>query len=322
MAIILDTNVLPRSGVLRYVIVSAVLKVAEHRGLQVCVPSLVVEESVNARREAVIAVSSRLQTAIRDASKLFEVDGLYLPDSEEVASSWRAELHDAFNVIEVRPEDALEGLRREAHRIPPAHGGRGSRDSAIWLATIRHHNNNGGPTHFVSENTKDFASGGALHPRLEEDLAGNLEGFHYHANLGDLLGSLSSEVVCQPSVDSINYVRNKVFLRVHRTHNLAVGDPALLLPSDSDLTNLTADVLIVEPTSHKVLKAYSIEGDLLALLELRWEIGYGADEDEGEIRMVPLIVRMWAELDSTSGPITDFTVESVRLGGVPATRRP
>lgn len=72
-------------------------------------------------------------------------------------------------------ESAREALRREVHRIRPAKesgkSATGSRDAAIWLATVDYARKYPGTTtYFVSSNPHDFGPDDQLFPELQDDV--------------------------------------------------------------------------------------------------------------------------------------------------------
>ncbi|MER6462400.1 PIN domain-containing protein [Streptomyces sp. NPDC001228] len=195
MAIFLDTNVLPRQRVVRNVIISTVLRIAEVCNIRVCLPSVVFDESVNARRQAATTAVDTLTSAISGLSKYCDLEPIYIPGIDEIAEDWERQLKDCFEIVNLNGEDAVEALRREAARRKPAKDdGTGARDAAIWLTAKRAHLENGEVTHFVSDNWKDFSAAdrASLHGDLLNELGGTADRFHYHRKLDDLLSALAS----------------------------------------------------------------------------------------------------------------------------------
>ncbi|WHM32200.1 PIN domain-containing protein [Streptomyces sp. BPPL-273] len=195
MAIFLDTNVLPRQRVVRNVIISTVLRIAEVCNIKVYLPSVVFDESVNARRQAATTAVDALSSAISGLSKYCDLEPIYIPGIDEIAEDWEKQLADCFEIVNLHGEDAVEALRREATRSKPAKDdGTGARDAAIWLTAKRAHLANGEVTHFVSDNWKDFAAAdkASLHGDLVNELGEAANRFHYYRKLDDLLSALAS----------------------------------------------------------------------------------------------------------------------------------
>lgn len=194
MAIFLDTNVLPRQRVVRNVIISTVLRIAEVRNFKVCLPSVVFDESVNTRREAATAAVDALTSAISGLSKYCDLEPIYIPGIDEIVEDWEKQLTDCFEIVNLHGEDAVEALRREAGRRKPAKDdGTGARDAAIWLTVKRAHSETDEATYFVSDNRKDFSAidGVSLHDDLANELGVTIDRFHYYRKLDHLLSALA-----------------------------------------------------------------------------------------------------------------------------------
>jgi hypothetical protein len=201
--IIFDTNVLPLVGSLDNVLMSSILRVAEHSGRDVLIPEIVLHESVNLRREAVDSAVQQLLTVISQASRLFEVPAIYLPDPLAVSLEWEAELRDRLNVLQLDGEDAAEALCREAKRLVPAKEGRGGRDSAIWLSVRRAAMAlSDSDVIFVSANTGDFAdpqNKNELHPDLVAELGDAAPRLTYLNSTTKLLDHIATKAEFTPN---------------------------------------------------------------------------------------------------------------------------
>jgi len=207
MAIILDTNILPRWGSINAPHFAAVLAVAKATGEEVVLPHLVLEESVSARRRAADVAFEALSSAHRRASQYSEVVQTYVPSSDEAAEEWRHLLEETFTIVDTPGDVAINALLRETHRIRPARGGRGGRDVAIWLTALHHFSQDQGRTFFVSENTKDFGDEKdptSLHPHLLGESA-EIRGDEliFCTSVDDLIEHLATRVDVDLDVDAI-----------------------------------------------------------------------------------------------------------------------
>ena len=146
------------------------------------------------RREHYQEAAKEFLEANNKIARYFDLPGVYVPDVNEVVARWESDLRADFRVLPPDAEDALESLNREATRTPPARGGRGARDSLIWL-TCRRLAADGNDVLFVSRNTKDFADPGgkSLHPALSAELAAG-DTVNYLVGLDGLFDLLANKV--------------------------------------------------------------------------------------------------------------------------------
>lgn len=194
MTIYLDTNILPRWGSLSAPHIAALIAVARTAGHQLALPSLVIEESVNARRRDAIAAFELLSAAHKRAFRYSDAVTTYIPSGDDSAEEWRRELSDSFKAIDLPPAAAVEALRREAHRLPPARDGKGGRDVAIWLTVLQDATGSNGPSYFVSDNTHDFArpdNKDDPHPELAAEIAATGAELSYCPSLDSLFAKIA-----------------------------------------------------------------------------------------------------------------------------------
>ncbi|WP_185013155.1 PIN domain-containing protein [Streptomyces sp. AK010] len=305
--IFLDTNVLPRQGSIRNVLMSAVLKVASHNDLRVCISEVVLEESVNIRKSLVAEAIQKLQEAFNQASKLMELEPIYIPDLSEIASSWRDELEAAFEVIPLGGVQAVAALKREAARRRPARDGKGARDSAIWLSALEVAVANGAPVHFVSDNRADFAdtaNANLLHPDLLEDCKARGVEVIYHRNLDSLLDKLSSKSQNTPSIGSVSAVKN-MFLE-------ALFETGLPHRISEEFYGSAGFSLDAEVKDVKKIKSYQVDDAILSLVDIDVEVDTESTGD-GDVKEIPLLVgcRAWVQSSHSAGAISSIDVEEV-----------
>ncbi|MFH7595074.1 PIN domain-containing protein [Streptomyces racemochromogenes] len=305
--ILLDTNVFPRTGRLRNVLMSAVLKVAAHRGIRVGISDIVLEESINARGQAVDDATQKLQEALSQASKLMQLESLYIPDRRHVMDEWRRELTEAFEVLTTRGEDALEALRREAARELPARLGKGARDSAIWLCTLRCAAALGEAVHFVSDNREDFAdpaNGGSLHPQLMDECARTGVVVIYHRNLDSLLSSLSSRSNHEPSIDQFDGPEMGALLNDRLMESEDFRNALSVIDGGG------ARFFECRPLAIRRIKSYVVDGEILVLADLRVCVDVTAFEEPAVSGSYVVPVQAWVVCES-EGDVSDLSVESV-----------
>jgi hypothetical protein len=205
MAIYLDTNVMYQWWTLGEPARLALSALAFSLGLQVVVPSLVFEElEAHWRLELQSAVDS-FETASGKVKGLFDleyVESEPMPDVDYALGKWRSRFTEAFALCEVSADDALSGLRREISGSPPAvktsgKPGRGGRDSALWLAAVRHHSTRDEAGHFL---TKDggFWLGNHPHPALKADFHDAGKPIHLHRGLEAFIAPLGEKIEAAP----------------------------------------------------------------------------------------------------------------------------
>ncbi|WP_432485700.1 PIN domain-containing protein [Kineococcus esterisolvens] len=303
MTIYLDTNVLPRKGPLRSAALDALLRIAQQRRQVVAIPEIVVHESVNARYESVLNEVEKLRKAVSEASSFFDVDPVYLPEPEEVATNWEETLRHTFEVIPDAPDHALEALRREARRVRPASKGKGARDSLIWLTVLRHAKDSKGTHHFVSSNTNDFQG---LKDLLHDDLAteARQQGV-------DLEYSSTTETLLARLADQANYTisRDDALNEEHR------GQVFFELFSGPWVDNLleahggsaSGANTLIKLKSVKTHRSYQVEETLLASGTTVWTVSLEGFEDQLE---VAISVDAWFVFEA--GALEKVELRSVR----------
>lgn len=193
--LLLDTNVLPVFRGLDGPLWLSVRKLCEVEGIELSLPAIVVEESLNLRAEYYGRASTRLIDALAETSRFFDMAPVYLPDVSEVRSSWDEEIRRVFSVMPLDGDDAVEALHREASRTPPARNGVGARDSAIWL-TVKRAASSGRRVRFVSNNYRDFGvkKSEDLHPTLADEASAIHADIQYFRSLEALIASVATRV--------------------------------------------------------------------------------------------------------------------------------
>jgi PIN domain len=203
-ALIFDTCSLPQKGGLTdNPLMSAIIRIAEIKGHELLISEVVRIETLAQRGRAASAALEKLRTGIREVSKIFGSDQVdyYMPSEVDAVSYWQQEIDEAFKVIPLAGEDAIEALHREARRIAPARptadgSSVGSRDAAIWLSVKRFHLSRASNTCLISGNTGDFSDAvdkRELKQELLEELGDAQATFFYFISLSALIGHIAEE---------------------------------------------------------------------------------------------------------------------------------
>lgn len=193
MAIYLDAE--PLYGLAPNSLVLSSLKIlARELKIEIAIPEIAVDEACAKQREQIEAKVSGIQREIDKADGFFEPPRFPKPDVESLIAKYRADLVNGMRVIPISGDRAIDSLRREINRRPPARNGVGARDAAIWLSILDDHRAKSEDGYFVSGNTKDFGEpDGSLNPRLraELELLGS-QPFVYVQEISDLFPLLAN----------------------------------------------------------------------------------------------------------------------------------
>ena len=198
MAIYLDTNIFPRSGNLEALEFAVLQAAAREAGQDILLTELVVDEVVSSRQRQIEGAFDSVRSV--DPGTPRGLPGAAaapdFPAPGELAREYRREIRKAILRDTGSARGGGRGLRREAYRLTPARGGRGARDTAIWL-TLKDHfltrkNTDG---YFLSDNAKDFGSatnGALLHDQLTAELGEDSSSFHYFRSIDAYLDAVAS----------------------------------------------------------------------------------------------------------------------------------
>jgi hypothetical protein len=283
MAIYVDTNVLPRSGTLSAPHIAALLAVANTIDQTAVLPSLVLEESVSARRRDAMVAFEALSAAHKRASRYSDTVTTYIPSAQDVADDWRESLTVHFEVISTTPEIAVEALEREAHRRRPARGGSGGRDAAIWLTVRQDAASRDAVSYFLTENTSDFSdplNKASLHPELLED-CGSMQGkLAFYPSVDDFLAAVAPTLDISATPDQLTS-SSEFILALKRTVDTEIL-PRLVVRRAESRAQVGVDVYATQPIEitalrPRSLRAYDVSGTGYVLLffdaELTTSIG-------------------------------------------------
>lgn len=196
---VVDTNGLPyKKGNIDSGFWDSLLALCRLKEIKPALSEVVVDESVNIMREAAETLVEQFVSAHAGLKRFMDLAPIYAPDADDIANNYEAMLRGRFEVLALDGDHAREALRREARRIPPAGGGEGGRDTAIWL-TIVALIQDGHEVHFVTNNSDDFGKG-ALLPELLAEIAGSEHLIHYHVDANAFLDSIAQRMT-PPSID-------------------------------------------------------------------------------------------------------------------------
>jgi hypothetical protein len=134
----------------------------------------------------------KLQFVDMDATHVWPA--VYSP--EDSLQKWEDIYRQTMEVLPLTREAAVEGMRREAHRLRPARASgktaTGSRDAAIWMTVLEQAKVDPTcPVYFVSSNVNDFGPNGKLYPDMADEV--NVAGVsvEYLTNLDEALSRIS-----------------------------------------------------------------------------------------------------------------------------------
>ncbi|MFG3192479.1 PIN domain-containing protein [Streptomyces omiyaensis] len=308
MLITLDTNLIPRKGILRSVEISTILRIASALGARVALTQTVLAESISARRRDVQEAMDAHSRTVQKLGNFCSVDAYYIPSVDAVVDDWEAQLRSAFEELPLSGDDAVEALEREALRIKPSKSnGTGGRDAAIWLTIKRAHLATTGPTHFASNNSEDFAirkGSDTLHPDLAQELGERLGDFTYHKDLKSIIRTLCSEA--EVSIGAASFPEDL---------SLSIIDQIV---AHNDLKNF-ADFADVSPDevgpiekiildSLRVRSAYSAEGVVVGFLTAKFTLALAAEVHETLGTAITGALGGWFEMGNEAVALFDITV--------------
>ncbi|MGW0647477.1 PIN domain-containing protein [Streptomyces umbrinus] len=134
-----------------------------------------------------------LQFSDRDASEHWPA--VYSPAT--FVEKWEEIYRHAFDILPLTHGAAVEALRREAFRIPPAKASgksaTGSRDAAIWMTVLEHAKTCGETIYFVSGNTNDFGKDGSFFPSMADEVAAASASVEYMQDVKELLNRFAEK---------------------------------------------------------------------------------------------------------------------------------
>ena len=302
--VVFDTNILPTRYGLESVAWLMVKRLCKEREIRMCLPDIVVEESVNLRGSAHEESARILRSALADIEKNYQALSAYVPDRSEVEEWWRKEIVAFFDILPSNGEDAVEALVREARRQRPAREGRGSRDSLIWLATKRELRA-GKSVSFVSNNTKDFGGRKGdvkLHPELQEELPEGMQ-VELYLSLESFIASLATSVGTKLFVSAsfVHLLQDTLYAEIYSK------------VSESDIFSSDYDLLDFRLNDARARVSYSIDGTGLCLATAGGAATLTSSEADTDIE-IPIKVRSWIEFDPlNSGEPILAELQSIEL---------
>ncbi|MEV7427757.1 PIN domain-containing protein [Streptomyces sp. NPDC091212] len=169
---------------------------------RIAIPEMVLIELLAQRGREYSSALDKATAAHRALWKLQFVDidathvwpAVYSP--EDSLQKWEAIYRQTMEVLPLTREAAVEGLRREAHRLRPARASgktaTGSRDAAIWMTVLEQAKvDPTWPVYFVSSNVNDFGPNGKLYPDMADEV--NVAGvsIEYLTDLDEALSRIS-----------------------------------------------------------------------------------------------------------------------------------
>ena len=309
--VIFDANVLPIASNLESALWLSIVRLCGRAQIKPCIPIVVLHESVNLRREKYAAASAKYLVGFKALSRFFDAPPVYFPDANEIAQRWDSELRAVFEILDSNGDDAIEALRREALRCPPARLGTGARDSLIWLTAVRLARG-GAHVHLVSRNTADFSSSDAkssLHPVLAAEWDGLAGSVSYHVGLDEFIEAVATRsapplfntaVVTDVLADELrDSVLEQLFIK---------GELAVILPEDQTTASVRVDEI-------QVLRSYAFEGGGLALLSGEG-VAFVVDDSSELALNVPISFQAWVDFDLGTMEPASGEVRNVTCGAL------
>ncbi len=223
MAIYVDANVL-HGLTNRSLEWRALRAIAQAHHLEIVIPEIALSEAVANRQRDITAKSAAVRGALDKARGWLEIPEFREPDAQRVADAWRTEMLQGVRYLAASADHAYEALNREVRRLPPAQGGEGARDAAIWLAIRDDHRSRAEPGYFVSGNFRDFGEPpeGRLHQGLQAEVAGG-EPFIYVHRIADLLPHLAESGGVAWTVGELESIRGLRAAVTNRLDDLSAG---------------------------------------------------------------------------------------------------
>jgi PIN domain len=325
VAIYIDTNVIPRSGRLDTLEFSILLAVARETGQDLTIPELVLDEAESHCLRTVEGTFEVLQRAYREARGYGGLPLLpELPVPGELAREYRRQL-EALGSSAPAPDGAgEEALRREAYRLRPARGGKGARDTAIWLTVVAAHEAAGGPSYFLTKNTDDFsdsADPSRLHPDLRGELAND-----------DLLLATSVEHLLELLSGAGDALLDLEFIQAQEACGSAVAKAVDQADLDAVLLEVVgeedaggkrkpyvAGSIVVKPLTVNESRGFQVEGRRVGVGWTRWSVaapigilkrvGSGMAVSTVEIEFHANF-QLWVRMDDAGGVVAEASAIS------------
>ncbi|MDI5974041.1 hypothetical protein POF50_032650 [Streptomyces sp. SL13] len=308
MLITLDTNLIPRKGILRSVEISTILRIASALGARVALAQTVLAESISARRRDVQEAMDAHSRTVQKLGNYCSIGSYYVPSVDTVIDDWEAQLRSAFEELSLSGDDAVEALEREALRIKPSKSnGTGGRDAAIWLTIKRAHLATAGPTHFASNNTEDFAirkGSETLHPDLAQELGERLGDFTYHKDINSIIRALCSEAKVSISATSFPEDLSLSIIDQIAAHDdlRKFADFADVGPEEvGPIENITLD-------SPRVRSGYSAEDVVVGFLTAKFTLALAAEVHETLGTAITGTLGGWFEMGTEDVAFFDVTL--------------
>jgi hypothetical protein len=295
--VILDTNALPLRSDLSGLFWESLARVSEARGFALAVPEIVIHESVNLRRVVASKLLSALIESHKSLDKVVHLEPIYVPDLDGLASDWRDQLQEYFSVLPPHGDDAIEALRREAHRHLPAREGAGGRDSLIWLTIVRLLST-GAEIYFISDNSKDFGTGSTLHAELRAEIPDSIDRLHYFSNPNAYLESIAEEVriVEWDAGEALSALRSHLMAAVLDSEMLSKRE-------DVDSDDVIRGTYVLDAV--KIIKQYNVDG-----LGVRRLVGnFSIAAQNGTPDLFQSEFRAWVLFDLEHGDYMDVNID-------------
>ena len=296
--VLVDTNLLPTSSNLETTFWRSVQRLCKLKGFHLALVDVVINEDVNRKVELAQGWVQSLSEAQKGLSSYISFS-TYIPSPEAVGEAWRKTLEDAFEIVPVHGDDAIEALRREALRRRPAQKGKGARDSAIWLTAVRlvaqgHH------VVLLTNNTDDFGRGG-LHEDLRPELEQHSGSLDYVVNVQHFVDSIA-EKVTPWGLDLDEFT--SMFSSIARDHLAAI----LEVIEYEAITDEDLDSGVIRFSGSRVVSAFLVDGRGYARLAGGFTLAR-----PGGPTLVSASFDTWTEFDAQSQKLTPTLFDDVNI---------
>lgn len=300
---VLDTNVFGRTANLSSPLWVSLKRLSSEAGIELCIPEPVLGESVNFRKEQYREAELAFLEANREIARFADIEAIYVPDHEAIAEQWESDLRADFRILASVADDALEALRRETERVPPARAGRGARDSLIWL-TAKRLAESGAEVYFISQNVKDFAvrGGTMLLPELSAELDGLTGSLTYLKNLDAFFDLIADKVETKLNTDDPNVMAEMIGFELFDSAMDHIEWPE---SNDGMHAGRAVGIDIVDV---RALREYGVEGRGLALVDGRGVVTTDPETDVPDLKFLA-----WVEFDLQTGDASSAELERVEF---------
>jgi len=292
--IALDTNQLDRHSLVSPLM--AILKVLSRRKHQRLVISEVTYNEHCAHYENRLRRAHSQETKVHnDLDRLLRLAGLkrkqgvYIRQAvedriREASAAYQAEILKIFDLVELDGDSAIEALRREARRIPPASSsfdteGSGARDVAIWLSLLRESARLAEVLYFISSDKRAFKASGDITEDEEPQSSVIVV-----SDIGELLVILADEVEISVDLNLIEtseVIHRKIVDYIDETETMTnIYYMAIEFPTAQSLRSTFADLVHIDFLNATDIHGHIIGDETWITARASWNISRDVQIDQ------------------------------------------